>query len=286
MGRLSPQMSASLSDALGVTIVGSEALSGGSINAAWALELGDGRQVFAKTNKHAPPDMFAAEARGLGRLSDAGALRVPDVLEVGPRFLVLEWVEAGPPCAAHERELGRGLARLHRCTAPCFGLDHSNYIGTIEQDNTHTADWPSFYRAQRLEPLLARGAARGLVDASLRRRFDHLFSRLPELCGPAEAPACLHGDLWVGNLHRDGAGRPVLIDPAVYFGHREVDLAMMRLFGGVDARTFAAYAESWPLAAGWERRVDLYQLYPLLVHVLLFGGSYLAGVDAALGRLA
>ncbi|HEV8547695.1 MAG TPA: fructosamine kinase family protein, partial [Polyangiaceae bacterium] len=138
--------------------------------------------------------------------------------------------------------------------------------------------------SERLEPQLRRASDAGRVTAALRRRFEELFARLPELVGPEEPPARLHGDLWGGNLHVDEQGAPCLIDPAAYGGHREVDLAMMRLFGGFSERVFSAYAESFPLAAGHAERTDLYQLYPLLVHVNLFGGGYGASVERALSR--
>lgn len=281
-------LAAPLAEVLGAELVEATPLSGGSINAAWAVRLADGRRVFVKQNPRAPADMFAAEARGLAflqaGLSD-GQLRVPEIIAVDPRFLVLELLELGEPCADFDERLGRGLAALHRSGAELgeFGLDHDNYIGSLPQVNACMASWPSFYRARRLEPMLLRAGA--LIDAELWARFDVLFERLDALCGPPELPARLHGDLWSGNLHRDADGVPVLIDPAVYAGHREVDLAMMRLFGGFSARVFAAYEEAWPLADGWQRRVDLYQLYPLLVHVVLFGAGYLRQLDAALRRL-
>jgi protein-ribulosamine 3-kinase len=273
---------------LGTPIVGARALGGGSINDAWALVLGDGRSVFAKANRDAPADMFAAEVHGLAFLREGlvgvEGLCVPEVIACEPTFLVLELLEPGRARADFHELLGRGLASLHRSGAQLeFGLDRANYIGSVPQINDSRPDWPSFYRECRLAPMLARAGS--LISTSLRRRFDRLFDRFSELCGPPEPPARLHGDLWSGNLHRDAAGRPVLIDPAVYVGHREMDLAMMRLFGGFAARTFASYAEAWPLADGWERRVDLHQLYPLLVHVVLFGRSYLGSVEAALQRL-
>jgi protein-ribulosamine 3-kinase len=269
-------------------VVRASALAGGSINEAWAIELADGREVFVKSNADAPADMFAAEARGLAFLRDglghAEVLRVPEVVTCTPEMLVLELLVQGQPCTDFCAKLGRDLAALHRSGAGRpFGLDHDNYVGSVAQSNTPMHDWPSFYRERRLQPLLER-AGNG-IPMQLRRRFDALFDVLPQLCGEPEPPARLHGDLWGGNLLRDAAGRPVLIDPAAYVGHREVDLAMMRLFGGFSDRTFAAYAEAWPLAPGWQRRVDLYQLVALLVHVVLFGGGYVASVDAALRRL-
>src|SRR6185436_7332699 len=177
---------------------------------------------------------------------------------------------------------GRGLAALHKFGAPYFGLDHDNFIGSLDQANDRRAAWADFYRDLRLEPLVARAAERGLVGVQLRRDFERLFERLDSLVGPAEAPARLHGDLWGGNLHVDERGQPCLIDPAVYGGHREIDLAMMRLFGGYGPRVFDAYEEAWPLSEGHERRTPLYQLYPLLVHVNLFGSGYVGQATRAL----
>jgi fructosamine-3-kinase len=230
--------------------------------------------------------MFSAEARGLEWLREADALRVPAVISVGSGFLVLEYLEPAPHRSGFDEELGRGLAQLHRFGARWFGLDHDNFIGRLPQANAPLPRWSDFYRSRRLEPQLQRARHAGLVDRALQARFDRLLSRLDELVGPDEPPARLHGDLWGGNLHSDERGGPCLIDPAVYGGHRELDLAMMRLFGGFSERTFGAYAEAYPLAPGFEQRVALYQLYPLLVHVNLFGGSYVGSVRNVLSHYA
>jgi fructosamine-3-kinase len=264
--------------ALGSAIEGAQALSGGDINDAFVLRLVDGRRVFCKLNAAADPAMFPAEARGLAWLGQARALRIPEVLAVDSHFLALEYLEPARHRGGFDEELGRGLSALHRFGAPSFGLDHDNFIGRLPQANAPLPSWNEFFRLRRLEPQLGRAADAGLIDRSLRRRFDRLLSRLDELVGPDEPPARLHGDLWGGNLHADEHGAPCLIDPAVYGGHREMDLAMMRLFGGFSARTFAAYAEAYPLAAGHAERVPLYQLYPLLVHVNLFGGGYVGSL--------
>ncbi|MEO1171826.1 MAG: fructosamine kinase family protein [Myxococcota bacterium] len=271
-------MSRAIAEALGTDVRSAEPLSGGDINDAFALTLADGRRVFAKTNRRAPQSMFPAEARGLRWLAEAEALTVPTVLAVngdaGPAFLVLELLDPGRRTATFDEELGRGLAALHRAAPEHFGLDHPNFIGSLPQSNTPRATWPEFYVEERLRPMIAN-------HPDLHRDFDRLFARIGELVGPEEPPARLHGDLWGGNLHgRNGA--PALIDPAVYGGHREVDLAMMRLFGGFSSRVFAAYEESYPLSPGAAQRVALYQLYPLLVHLNLFGAGYLGSVRKAL----
>jgi fructosamine-3-kinase len=215
-------------------------------------------------------------------LDQAQALRVPRVLHVADRFLVLEYLESGRRRADFDEHLGRGLAALHRFGAPGFGLDHDNFIGRLPQANAAACTWPDFYRDRRLEPQVRLARQAGLCPPSLERGFEQLFTVLEERVGPPEPPARLHGDLWGGNLMVDQTGAACLIDPAVYGGHREVDLAMMQLFGGFGPKVFSAYQEVWPLAPGYEERVPLYQLYFLMVHVNLFGRSYVAQAEHAL----
>jgi fructosamine-3-kinase len=234
--------------------------------------------------------MFPAEARGLDWLRAANALRVPEVLAVSngregePSFLVLELLTPSRPQRNFDERLGRGMAELHRFGAPRFGWESTNFIGTLPQRNEPHDSWADFFWYERLEPQLARAVAAGLASARLRTGFERLAARLTQLVGPVEPPARLHGDLWGGNLHIDETGAPCLIDPAVYGGHREVDLAMMRLFGGFGESVFRAYQEVWPLSPGYAERIALYQLYPLLVHVNLFGGSYVQSVERSLAR--
>jgi fructosamine-3-kinase len=273
---------------LDARIVKASRLSGGDINDAFRLELADGRAVFAKTNARAAASMFPSEARGLRFLAEPQVIRVPRVLAVSDAqrhdvgFLVLEYVESARPKANFDEDLGRKLAALHRAGAANFGLDHDNFIGRLPQSNTACASWAEFYRTRRLEPQLRLAESSGHATQRMQRGFEKLFARLTELVGPNEPPARLHGDLWGGNLHVDDHGHPCLIDPAVYGGHREMDLAMMKLFGGFGERVFSAYGEAFPLAPGHPERVALYQLYPLMVHVNLFGGGYAASVERAL----
>jgi fructosamine-3-kinase len=257
-------------------------VGGGDINDAFRVDLPDGRRVFVKTNERADAAMFAREAEGLAWLQEPGALRIPRVLAVGATFLALEHVERGAKARDFDERLGRGLALMHRAGADGFGWREDNFIGTLPQDNTREDDWPTFYARRRLAPQLERAVRSGRASAAMQRGFARLFARLPERLGPAEPPSRLHGDLWSGNCFVGEDGAPVLIDPAVYGGHREIDLAMMQLFGGFSERTFAAYDEAFPLASGWEERVPLYQLYPLMVHVNLFGGSYVSSVERVL----
>lgn len=255
-----------IATALGSDLRDIRAVAGGDINEAFRVELADGRTIFVKAQARTLPGLFEAEAAGLAWLD--GPLRVPRVLAHADHWLALEWLElAGRPDPA---ALGRGLAQLHALGAPRFGLERTNYLATLAQDNTAEADWPTFYVERRLRPL-----CKGL---GLDRELDRLR---PERFGPPEPPARLHGDLWWGNVAAcDGA--PVIIDPAVYGGHREIDLAMLALFGGLPDRLIAAYEEVAPLAEGWRERILLHQLYPLAAHACLFGGGYGAQVARGL----
>jgi len=270
----------------GVRVVASRRAGGGDINEGWAVELEDRRRAFVKTRPDPPADEYELEAAGLRWLDEAGALRVPEVIEAAPSFLALEWIDGGRLDTAGEEELGRGLARLHAAGAPAFGLDRPTRIGPLLLPNDPLPGWPEFYAERRLRPLLRAAADRGAVGSGGVRAVERVCERLPELAGPAEPPARLHGDLWSGNVLAGADGRPWLIDPAVYGGHREVDLAMLCLFGAPGRPFFAAYEERYPLAPGHEERVALYQLFPLLVHAALFGGGYAASAERAARRYA
>lgn len=275
-----------LEQELGSAVRAVATIGGGDINDAYRITLADGRRLFVKTNRNVPQDFFAREAAGLAFLAqglDRALLQVPEVILSSDSALVLELLELGPSSPAAEEQLGRGLAHLHRASPGSFGLEHDNYIGTLVQPNRRTETWAEFYGQERLLAQARLPEADRLLDRPLRRRLDRLVSRLDELVGDAEAPARLHGDLWGGNWLCTSRG-PFLVDPAAYGGHREVDLAMMRLFGGFSARVFEAYEEVAPLASGHQERVSLYQLYPLLVHVNLFGAGYVSGVSRILAE--
>ncbi len=259
-----------------------ERLGGGDINEAYRVALADGSAAFVKTRDGAEEGEFAAEAAGLRWLAEGGGLRVPAVLAVEADHLMLEWVAAGRMDERGAEELGRGLALTHACGAAAFG-DPGGCptwgFDWLRVSNEPCGDWASFYGERRLAPLARIGRDRGALSASASAAVEHVAARLAELTGAPETPARLHGDLWSGNVMADRDGRPWLIDPAVYGGHREVDLAMLRLFGAPSERVFSAYHELAPLGDGWRERVELYQLLPLLVHALLFGGSYAAAVE-------
>ena len=288
-GQLIERFCEHLSQHLGVPVdvEGERTVGGGSINDAYRLNTNEG-PFFAKVN-HAGrfPSMFEAEADGLRRLRAAASLRVPEVIATGEDhedgYILMEWIEAGRKGEVFWSSFGRGLAELHQHTQERFGLDRDNYIGSLVQYNATAADWVSFFIQQRMEPMLRMARDHRHLGAATMFRFERLFGKLHELF-PVEAPALLHGDLWSGNFLCDADGRAVLIDPAVYYGHREMDIAMTRLFGGFDPALVDAYNDAWPMEAGWEERIDLCNLYPLLVHVNLFGGGYGAQVEAVLRR--
>jgi fructosamine-3-kinase len=276
---------AELVDGLDVTAV--TPVHGGDIAKAYRVETPDG-PLFAKTHPDPMPGMFEREAAGLRALRAAGAVAVPEVVRESPAGLVLEWIEVGRRSPEADGALGTQLAALHRVTGPRFGLDDApgGYLGSQPVDLTPTDDWEEFFIDRRVRPLTRRAVERHRLDPAAIGLVERVAGRAGELCGPPEPPALLHGDLWGGNRLVDGRGANWLIDPAVYWGHREVDLAMMQLFGGFGESTYGAYDEAFPLASGWRDRVEWYQLPPLLVHAILFGGSYGTAALAVLRRYA
>jgi len=278
-----------LAEALATPVIDLRPITGGDLNDAFAAELAGGERVFVKTAADAAPHAYRREAEGLAWLGEPGALPVPEVLAVADepgahRFLALSWVEAGRRTASTDEQLGRGLAAVHAAGAPDHGGAHDLVLGPLTLPNDPCDDWASFYVTRRLEPLARMAARRGALPPEAPGLLDAVAARLPQLAGPAEPPARLHGDLWAGNVLTGADGRPWLVDPAAHGGHREVDLAMLRLFGAPGPRFLAAYDESTPLADGYEERVELWQILPLLVHAVLFGGRYGASAVAAMRR--
>ncbi len=261
-------------------------MRGGDVAIACSVRLDDGRRVFAKTHPGAPPEFFTTEAIGLTWLRTAAAVAVPEVLAVSdepPNHLVLEWVDEGPSRKGTERELGVALARLHRAGASCFGREDRRTTGSRGLPNEPAGTWAEFYASSRLQPLarLARDAHALPEDAIVD--LEALARGLGRFDPDHEPPSRLHGDLWAGNRLVDTAGDSWLVDPAAHGGHREFDLAMMRLFGGFGPDCFTAYDDTYPLATGWRDRVALHQVAPLVVHAIKFGGHY---VDAARDAIA
>lgn len=279
---------AQLETVIGSTITDTRSVGGGCISNAARIRTSNGRDRFLKWGgrEEFARGIFFCEAEALTVLAEGKEIRVPAVFGVKDEeaefsWLLLEWLEPGRASGKGWEALGRSLAALHRRQINEFGWVTSNFIGTLPQWNEWRADWPTFWREQRIEPQMRSfsGSDRGRIEGLL----DHTADLLA--IGNDEGPSLLHGDLWGGNVHGLEDGTCALIDPSAYYGHREVDLAMAALFGGFSDRFFDAYNEVWPLQPGFERRRHFYQLYYMLVHVNLFGASYLSGTRALLSKL-
>jgi fructosamine-3-kinase len=281
------RLRAALETTLAARIHDADVVHGGDVAAAYRIDLDDGRRLFAKTHPAPPPGFFTTEASGLTWLGEAGAVPLPAVVAVtddDPAHLVLEWINEGRPHGSTDADFGAALAGLHQAGAPSFGREDRRTTGSRGLPNEPAATWAEFYGQSRLVPLAKLARDADVLPAETITRLETLAGRL-ELFGAAdEPPARLHGDLWAGNRLVDDQGRSWLVDPAAHGGHREFDLAMMRLFGGFGPACFQAYEERHPLAPGWEGRVALHQIAPLVVHAIKFGGSYVPSARAAIER--
>jgi fructosamine-3-kinase len=284
---MNDRLRSTLERAIGVAIVRVAPVRGGDVAVAYALTLVDGRRVFAKTHPGAPKEFFTTEASSLTWLREADALPVPHVLAVSdekPNHLVLEWVDEGPGRSDTEAELGAGLARLHRAGATTFGREDRRTTGSRGLPNEPAATWAEFYATNRLLPLAQLARTARVLRDDVTDALERLAGELEQFDPHHEPPSRLHGDLWAGNRIIDASGSSWLIDPAAHGGHREFDLAMMRLFGGFGPDCFAAYADAYPLAPGWEDRVELHQIAPLVVHAIKFQGHYIEAASQAIRK--
>lgn len=270
-----------------IEITGQQSVSGGSINASYKLNTQSGN-FFAKLNDAgAYPGMFEKEKKGLELLKGAGELFIPKVIstgEVGTQsYILMEHVDSDVSHPSFWSEFGKSLARLHKHSNEEFGLDHDNYIGSLPQYNDSRETWTAFFAEMRLGVQCKMARDSGKIDGTVVSNFEKLYPSLENLF-PEEKPALIHGDLWSGNFMVGPDGGPCIIDPAVYYGHREMDLGMSALFGGFDRQFYLSYHEEYSLEKGWEERLDLANLYPLMVHVNLFGGGYLGQVKNILKK--
>lgn len=256
-------------------------LSGGDINEAYQLLFADGSTLFLKRNTQFPIAFFQAEADGLKALKESNALAVPDILAVdtlnSEAFLALEYVPSSPQ--RDWLKLGQGLAALHQNHHQGFGWAKDNYIGSLVQKNDWREQWSDFYAECRILFQVGQAYDQGLLNRQDLKGAEGFLKEYPNLY-PLEQASLLHGDLWSGNVLFAKGGKPYLIDPAVYYGHREMDLAMMHLFGGFPDEVFQAYNAHYPLERDWRARIPWHQLYPLLVHLNLFGASYRSSCQA------
>lgn len=284
-----PSVARHAEELLGTAVVATAPLAGGDTSPATKLRLSDGTTAIVKAHAHPPAGFFATEAAGLRWLGEAaadGGVPVPEVLAVDEGCLILRWVEPGKVSADAAASFGHALAATHAAGAPAYGGTADGFISTLPLPNSPCDTWPEFYAVRRVLPYLKLARDRGAVTASQAATVEAVIGRLTALL-PEEPPARLHGDLWNGNVLWGQESRVWLIDPAAHGGHREVDLAMLALFGLPHLpRVVEAYQERTPLADGWEDRVPLHQLFPLLVHAALFGGGYGARAAEAAARYA
>ena len=278
----------------GIQIQRIQSISGGDINDAFGLSLSDGNSIFMKSNAMGNLAYFTAEMQGLSAIAHTGTIQTPRILACGTdeerncSFLLLEQIHAGKRVGDYWETLGHQLAELHKSSTKEFVLDgkygflEDNYIGAGEQINTEKDSWISFFRDCRLEPQFRRAADYFSIEDL--KRINRLLDHMGDILIEPEHPSLLHGDLWSGNVMVGEDGKAWLIDPAVYVGHAEADLAMTELFGGFASGMYTAYQEISPLQPGYEDRRDLYNLYHLLNHLNLFGGSYLLSVMRIVNR--
>jgi fructosamine-3-kinase len=264
-----------------------EPVPGGDINHAFCLHTSTGKYFLKANDESRYPLMFQKEVNGLDSLSIAGNICVPAVIRdgavAGAQYLLLEWLEKGSPGKEFWEHFGTGLAEMHRIPQPYFGWHEDNYIGSLVQVNSRHDTWHTFHAECRILPLVKRLSDTGAFGAKDVKTAEHLCDKLPTLF-PVEPPALLHGDLWSGNYLVTASGEAAIFDPATYYGHREMDIAMTKLFGGFDQQFYDAYKNVYPLENGWQQRLPLAQLYPLLVHAVLFGGHYIGTVKNIISR--
>ena len=268
--------------ALNEKIISISPVSGGDINDAFKI-VTESNTFFAKVNSDpVSKDMFEKEALGLELLKDKAQISVPEVISTGiidrKSYLILNWIDKGKFTAINNESIARQLAILHKTSNDYFGLNYDNYIGTLHQKNIRNKDWLEFYFSNRIEYQLRLAIDSNLMQKSYIKKVELMFSRL-EPDYPITSPALLHGDLWSGNFMVDDKNQAVFIDPAIYYGNREMDIAMMKLFGGFESDVFKIYDQIFPLEHLWQSRVKFHQLYYILVHVNLLGGGYVNSAE-------
>lgn len=262
-------------------------VGGGSINETFRVVTSNGDFFVKKNSASSYPGMFEKEQSGLALLSKAKVIATPEIIGNGKgqfdSFLILRSIDPAPMNSDFWHIFGKQLSDLHKISFEKFGLDHNNYIGSLNQSNHFHNSWSDFFREERLEPQLKLARDNGLIGRDITGQFQRFYNKIDSIF-PKESPSLIHGDLWSGNFMVNENGLPVLIDPAVYYGHREMDLGMSKLFGGFNPEFYTSYNDHYPLERGWQERLNYCNLYPLLVHVNLFGGSYIQSVASIIGR--
>lgn len=279
------KLKAKIESMLGAEVSDISPVGGGYTAKAFLLELKSGEKLFCKT---APshPQMFFQEALGLKEIAKAGCLRTPEVVGVNEELLLMEYIASGEPKRNTMFSFGQRLAGMHRCQRECYGFDADNFIGTVAQKNTPMTKkpWNEFFLEYRLLPQWQLAEKNYSLPGETKRGFSALCNKIASILPPTQnfPASLLHGDLWAGNYLVDQKGEACLMDPAVYYGDRETDLALCRLFGGYSRDFFLGYEQEWPLESGWKERERIYHLYHLLNHLNMMGESYLPQVQSTL----
>ena len=276
-----------LSQKLGSPVSEMKSVGGGCINQCFKI-VTPGRYFFCKINSASKfPQLFEKEKNGLELIAKQSIIKAPGVVDYSiaadKQILILEWIEEGERTIEFWKMFGEELAALHRVTNEYFGLYEDNFMGSVPQSNKQQTHWVDFFREQRLQPLLKLCVDRHLLNSKHLQQFESLFKQLP-MVFDEEKPSLVHGDLWSGNFMCSKEKEAVLIDPAVYFGHRSVDLAMTTLFGGFDRNFYEAYRHHFPLPDNYRQQWEVSNLYPLLIHLYLFGRSYLTEIEETLKK--
>ncbi|HEX8316263.1 MAG TPA: fructosamine kinase family protein [Flavisolibacter sp.] len=265
------------------------AVGGGSINEAYRISFGN-ENIFCKVNSATKfPQLFIKEKAGLALIRKQNIITVPSVIDCfehdDQQLLLMEWIGEGERTERFWKKFGEELAVLHQQSADYFGLNEDNYMGSVPQSNHQHQTWASFFTAERLQPMIARCYEKSLLTKSHLHQFEKLRSGIEGLF-ENEGPSLLHGDLWSGNFMCNQNGDPVLIDPAVYYGHRSMDLAMTTLFGGFRSSFYKAYHYHYPFPANYKEQWAICNLYPLLIHLYLFGSNYLPQIQSTLKQFS
>ncbi|GIK61691.1 MAG: phosphotransferase [Ignavibacteriota bacterium] len=268
-----------IEEKLGSKIKSFSSLSGGCISDAFKISTENGTSFFLKYNPSASNDMFFKEANGLRELDKSNAIKIPEVLSVDEDYILLEFIASGNRKKKFFEDFGKSFAEMHKFKSDSFGFYENNYIGSNPQinipDEKEKSDWTAFYLNKRILFQLQLAEKLGNSTDELRKGISKLENKIEDIIGHnSEKPSLLHGDLWAGNYMIDQNGNAVLIDPAAYYGHREADLGMTKLFGGFNSEFYKAYNESFPLEDGFDYRENIYKLYHVLNHLNLFGGGY------------
>ncbi|MDP4266896.1 MAG: fructosamine kinase family protein [Bacteroidota bacterium] len=270
-----------------VNILNIKSIDGGCINNTMLFITNIGKFILKYNLSSYYPGMLEVEAKGLRLLSNANEIKVPSVIVNGIsenlQYLILEYIKSGTEPRNLFVTFGRNIAMLHSHYGQNFGLDHNNYIGSLKQYNYIHNNWIDFFIQERINKQIKIARDHNKIDNLTIKKFERLFTLLYDIF-PIEKPSLVHGDLWSGNYIITSKGEPCIYDPAVYYGHREADIAMTRLFGGFSDLFYKSYNEIFPMIKGWESRLDFYNLYPLLVHLNLFGAGYLSSIQSILRK--